>query len=327
MPKVSVLIAAYGVEPYIERAICSVQAQNLADLELVIVDDASPDGTAAVVTRMAENDPRVRLVRHQRNAGPSAARNTAIEAARGEWLAILDGDDWIAPQRLERLVDEAERCRADLVADDVLLVWDGEETPFGHVVKDRSEAVGFVDPAAFIDADQPGMDGFGILQPMIRRSFLDRHAIRYREGLDRIEDFLLFVDCFAAGGRLLLLNEGMYFYRQRRGSHRVASMSIVAALELALHGNDLARERLSPTADEAVMQALDRRGAAIERTLRYRRIAEPLRQGELGAGLRQLALDPVVARDLVVQGARIAGRRLSTMWKSVGLAVPLPVWW
>jgi len=83
---------AYNVEPYIGEAIRSALAQTYADFELIVVDDGSKDGTAEVVRPFLESDPRVRMVQ-QSNHGLAAARNTALRAARGEFLALLDSDD------------------------------------------------------------------------------------------------------------------------------------------------------------------------------------------------------------------------------------------
>jgi glycosyltransferase involved in cell wall biosynthesis len=96
---ISVIIPAYNREAKIGRAVASVLAQTYENIEVIVVDDASPDGTAAAVE--AIDDPRVRLVRHERNRGAGTARNTGVAAARGEWIAFQDSDDDWLPQKLE----------------------------------------------------------------------------------------------------------------------------------------------------------------------------------------------------------------------------------
>ena len=99
MPAVSVIMPAYNVEPYIGEALKSALAQTFADLEVVVVDDGSKDGTADVVKAIAATDSRVRLAQ-QSNRGLAAARNTALRAARGDCLALLDSDDLWEPEFL-----------------------------------------------------------------------------------------------------------------------------------------------------------------------------------------------------------------------------------
>ena len=100
MAKVSVITPAYNVAAYIGAAIESVAAQTVGDWEMLVVDDGSTDGTAAVATAYAARDSRIQLIR-QANGGISAARNRALAVARGEYLAILDGDDIWEPSFLE----------------------------------------------------------------------------------------------------------------------------------------------------------------------------------------------------------------------------------
>jgi Glycosyl transferase family 2 len=102
-PAVSVLIAAWNAEGSIRRALDSVLAEHDLDLECVVVDDGSTDGTARIVAEVAMADPRVVLVALPRNGGVSAARNRGLEAVRGEWLTLLDADDRFLPGGLGRL--------------------------------------------------------------------------------------------------------------------------------------------------------------------------------------------------------------------------------
>lgn len=98
MPRVTVVIPTYNAETYLEPTLASVQAQTLRDFEVVLVDDGSRDGTLAVAHRFAD---RMDLrVLPQANAGPSAARNNGVRAARGHYCAFLDADDLMQPERL-----------------------------------------------------------------------------------------------------------------------------------------------------------------------------------------------------------------------------------
>jgi len=99
MIDVSVIMPAYNVEPFVGDALNSALAQTTRNLEVVVVDDGSTDGTGRVVAEIARQDPRVRLV-HQQNRGLAGARNTALAAARGDVFALLDSDDLWEPEFL-----------------------------------------------------------------------------------------------------------------------------------------------------------------------------------------------------------------------------------
>ena len=99
---VSIITPAWKAEAFIRATIDSVMAQTYPHWEMIIVDDCSPDNTAAIVDAIALKDPRVRLVRHTQNGGPATARNTAVTAARGRWIAMLDSDDQWLPTKLEQ---------------------------------------------------------------------------------------------------------------------------------------------------------------------------------------------------------------------------------
>jgi glycosyltransferase involved in cell wall biosynthesis len=103
-PLVSVIIPAYNAEAFIEQTLESVLTQTYENLEVLVVDDGSTDQTAAIVTRIASRDPRLRLL-HQQNAGVAAARNLAIQQSTGEFIAPIDADDLWYPQNLEKQVN------------------------------------------------------------------------------------------------------------------------------------------------------------------------------------------------------------------------------
>lgn len=98
---VSIITPAFNAESYVEATIASVQAQSHDNWEMLIVDDCSSDNTVEVVEQAAVLDPRVRLIRQPKNGGPASARNSALEAATGRWIAFLDSDDLWLPQKLE----------------------------------------------------------------------------------------------------------------------------------------------------------------------------------------------------------------------------------
>ena len=105
-PRVSVVMPAYNAAPYIGEAIESALQQSLEDIELIVVDDCSTDGTADIVSDHARKERRLRMLSTPRNTGgPAAARNIGIRHARGEYISFLDADDKDRPEKLRRILD------------------------------------------------------------------------------------------------------------------------------------------------------------------------------------------------------------------------------
>ena len=114
MPAISVIIPVYKVERYLDACVASVAGQTFSDLEILLVDDGSPDGCPALCDAWARRDARVRVI-HRPNGGLSAARNSGIDAATGTCLAFVDADDTLDPDVLRRAWDARQQQDADLV--------------------------------------------------------------------------------------------------------------------------------------------------------------------------------------------------------------------
>lgn len=111
-PELSIIVPIYKVEKYLDECIQSILHQTFTDFELILVDDGSPDACPQMCDAIAEQDSRVRVI-HQKNGGLSAARNTGIEAAHGNWLGFVDSDDFVAPDFYEKLYNAAVNADAD----------------------------------------------------------------------------------------------------------------------------------------------------------------------------------------------------------------------
>lgn len=113
-PAVSVVIPVYNVEKYLERCVRSVRAQSLEDLEIILVDDGSPDSSPGICDKLSKEDDRIRVV-HKENGGLASARNAGMRIACGKYLFFLDSDDWIETSALEELTRRAEQEKTDFV--------------------------------------------------------------------------------------------------------------------------------------------------------------------------------------------------------------------
>ena len=121
--KVSVIIPVYQVENYLERAVDSVLAQTLEEKEIILVDDGSPDGSPEICDRYARQYPEMIRVIHKENQGLGMARNTGVDAARGEYLAFLDSDDTVEPEMYEEMYEKAREGDYDIVMCDVKILY------------------------------------------------------------------------------------------------------------------------------------------------------------------------------------------------------------
>lgn len=114
-PKVSIVVPMYDVEKYLEKCINSLIHQTLKDIEIILVDDGSPDRCGEIAEQYAKKDTRIKVI-HQNNAGLGPARNTGMEAATGEYIGFVDSDDWVKPDMFAKLLDAAYKNSADIVA-------------------------------------------------------------------------------------------------------------------------------------------------------------------------------------------------------------------
>lgn len=113
-PLISVLVAVYNTEPYLERCVESLLCQTYPNFEIIVVDDCSTDGAGELADKLARGDGRVSVIHHERNEGLSAARNTGIEHARGDLITFIDSDDWVEPDYLAYLFHVMEVTGADI---------------------------------------------------------------------------------------------------------------------------------------------------------------------------------------------------------------------
>lgn len=231
-PAVSVLIPAYNVAGYLDKSVGSALAQDV-EVEVIIVDDCSTDdGATAAAIRRLEADPRVRGFRLPVNGGPSAARNKGLDEARGEWVALLDADDWFAPGRLSYLLKVAGAAGADAVSDDQLLIREGDDRPWTSIYElagwKQAEEGRLLSAAEMCRRDW-------IIKAMFRTAWLRRHGLRFHTVRNWAgEDFEFYMNAILSGARWVTACEARYFYRSRPGQltgNRALAEGIVESLE------------------------------------------------------------------------------------------------
>jgi succinoglycan biosynthesis protein ExoO len=241
---VSVVIPAYNAEKTIRNAIDSVLGQTMPNLEVIVVDDASADGTIHAVE--AVDDARVRLLRNGRNTGPSASRNMGLKDAGGRWVTFVDADDAWVPERLEHLLAAAGNETDCFVVDWVALCVPDAQGRLTPLELPNVPAQPLTEKFDFTDWLECGMD----VTPIVPRAVLGRYGIEF-PGWARSGDWLFFfARLFASGVRGRLFHRVGYLYRVT-GAHNSSTLrAIEAQLELReflLAGRDVpdaAKERL-----------------------------------------------------------------------------------
>lgn len=214
MPKISVIMTVYNLEYYVKRAVESVMVQTFPDFELIVINDGSDDGSAALLNELARQDSRMQVI-HTENRGVARARNTGIEQASGEWLAFLDGDDFYYPHALETMYAKTDGC--DIVVANFEQVFaEHMGPPFYHLPTeeeanraDRLE--GFF--AARLEIGDSAMN------KLYRRAFVMESGVRF-EPREEIfaEDSFFNAQLLRDAGRIRVADRVVAGYYQRQGS-------------------------------------------------------------------------------------------------------------
>jgi succinoglycan biosynthesis protein ExoU len=199
----------------------SALAEELVQ-EVVVVDDGSHDDTQASARAADDGTGRLTVVALATNAGPSKARNIALEHSRASYFCVLDADDYFLPGRIGRLFASTD-SGWDMLADDLILV--------SGYVADRELAglcqakpcdAGLLDLKTFVTRNVPRrgkMRGeLGYLKPLVRREFIERHGLRYDETLRFGEDYAFYAKALIAGARFRLVGACGYVAVERAGS-------------------------------------------------------------------------------------------------------------
>lgn len=207
---ISVIITVYNVRPYLQMCVESVFAQTFRNLEIILVDDGSTDGSGGLCDALAGQDSRVRVI-HQPNSGVAIARNTGLDAVTGDWLYFVDSDDAISPVTLAHLWTACIRTKADVGIGDFIRFSEME------VPQERREN------SMETFGTEEGLrrmlmnEGYGH-QPwgkLYRRKLWEK--LRFTPGL-LYEDHELLYDVLMGAEKIVKIEDALYFYRMQEGS-------------------------------------------------------------------------------------------------------------
>ena len=211
MPRISVVVPIYNVEEYLRECLDSIARQTFGDYEVVMVDDGSTDGSAAIAREFAGHDPRFRLL-SQANAGLGAARNTGIDDAAGEFLAFVDSDDVLPRDAFERLIGALDRTGSDFATGNVLRLSSAgtRQSRFLSRAFTRTVMQTHVTRQRALISDRT------VWNKLWRRSFWDAQGYRFAVGVLN-EDIPITIPAHFSARSVDVIADPVYLWRAREG--------------------------------------------------------------------------------------------------------------
>ena len=223
MCKVSVIVPVYNVELYIERCARSLFEQSLEDIEIIFVDDRSPDRSIAVVKDLLVKYPHrassVIFAEHKKNKGLTNARNTGLSLASGEFIIHCDSDDWMDTSMLQKMYDSAIREGADIVYCDFYMYYKDRQEQYHNLpaIHDR---------ASFIRKYL--LELTVLWNFMAKKELYDRYDLKSPEHITYCEDLHLAMKLYYYAGNICKVDEPLYYYNRANVSSLLNSVSIKA---------------------------------------------------------------------------------------------------
>lgn len=233
--KVSVIVPIYNVEKYIGKCILSIIEQTYKNIEIILVDDGSLDDSGNIADEYATRDNRIKVI-HKANAGVSAARNSGLDAATGDFVCFSDGDDYVMPYYVEHLLKLCLTDNADVAYTvDMYTTFHNEHVANSHVKvitpEDATENI--------LCYKVP----IGVYSKLFNREFLVKNNIRFLEDVYIGEGFNFNTACFQRANKVVMSNERIYFYRRDNEASAMTKFK-EAKCQMALKAIDIIKANL-----------------------------------------------------------------------------------
>lgn len=213
--KISIIVPAYNVENYIEKAVKSICNQSYRNLEIILVDDGSKDRTPDILDNLVKTDDRIKII-HKENGGVTSARLSGVKDATGDWIGFMDGDDYIEPQMYEMLLNNALKHGADISHCGYQMVFPSRVDFYygtGRIVKqDHKTAIKDLLEGTFVE---PGLCN-KLFQKSLLQSFLEEEKMDFT--IKNNEDLLMNFYLFSQAGASIFDDRCPYHYMVRKGS-------------------------------------------------------------------------------------------------------------
>jgi len=328
--QVAVVIAARSAACTIAHAVRSALAQDHVS-EVIAVDDASSDATAAAARSGDDGSGRLTVLTAARNLGPAAARNLALVHSAAPYFCVLDADDYLLPGRMARLLDGVADG-LDMIADDMIILPQDEATAgLSFTLQRGGDTARMIDLERFVrgNISRPGRPRgeLGFLKPVVSRAFMRRHGLAYDETLRLGEDYAFYVRALIAGARFKLVSACGYVAVERPDSlssrHSAADLRRIADFDAAMLAE-------APALSRGERAALAAHRSATWRKFVYGAALDLKRERGMGAALAMLAASPAslpyvlaetarAKRDALIRRMRPEGRRNNGLRLLIGL--------
>lgn len=233
--KVSVIVPIYNVEKYIGKCILSIIEQTYKNIEIILVDDGSLDDSGNIADEYATRDNRIKVL-HKTNAGVSAARNSGLDAATGDFVCFSDGDDYVMPNYVEHLLKLCLTYHADVAYTvDMYTTFHNE-----HIANNQVKVITPEDATENILCYKVPI---GVYSKLFNREFLVKNNIRFLEDVYIGEGFNFNTACFQRANKVVMSNERIYFYRRDNEASAMTKFK-AAKCQMALKAIDIIKENL-----------------------------------------------------------------------------------
>lgn len=207
--KVSIIVPIYNVEEYLEKCINSILKQTYKNIEVLLVDDCATDNSGKIAKEFEKIDERCKYIKREKNGGLSAARNTGISNATGEYLAFIDSDDWVSEYFIEHMLSIAQKNNCEIVVCDYIMVTDGKEKVANSLYPLNSNST-MQQKVAYIRNHA--------CTKLFKRDFWMKQHLLFPENIKRGEDMAITIPLLTQANNIGILNEPLYYYMQRTGS-------------------------------------------------------------------------------------------------------------
>ncbi len=207
--KVSIIVPIYNVEQYLEECVNSILNQTYNNIEILLVDDCATDKSGDIAKQFEEKDSRCKYIKREKNGGLSAARNTGIKNATGDFLCFIDSDDWISDDYVQSMLELAKKDNSEIVVCDYYMVIEDRYEDGNSLIQinnnsTKEEKIAYIRNHA--------------CTKMFKKEFWLNQGLMFPEDIKRGEDMGVTIPLLTYANNISIINKNLYYYRQRVNS-------------------------------------------------------------------------------------------------------------